>query len=33
MIKLIKRTLKDIKEAFTTDKYNLIIGIPLLQEW
>ncbi len=33
MIKLIKITIKDIKGAFTTDKHNLIIGIPLLQEW
>ncbi len=29
MIKLIKITIKDIKEAFTTDKHNLNIGIRL----
>ncbi len=33
MIKLIKITIKYIKGAYTTDKYNLIIGIPLLQDW
>ncbi len=33
MIKLIKITTKDIKGVFTTDKHNLIIGIPLLQKW
>ncbi len=25
--------MKDIKGSFTTDKHNLIIGTPLLQEW
>ncbi len=33
MIKLIKITIQDIKGLFTTEKHNLIIGIPLLQEW
>ncbi len=33
MIKPIKITIKYIKGAHTTDKHNLIIGIPLLQEW
>ncbi len=33
MIKLIKITIKYIKGANKTDKDNLIIGIPLLQEW
>ncbi len=33
MIKLIKITIKYIKWAYTTDKHNVIIGIPLLQEW
>ncbi len=33
MIKLIKLTTKYIKWAYTTDRYNLIFGIPLLQEW
>ncbi len=33
MIKLIKITIKYIRWAYTTDKHNLIIGIPLLQEW
>ncbi len=32
MIKLIKITRKYIKWAYTTDKHNLIFGIPLLQE-
>ncbi len=32
MIKLIKITIKYIKEAYTTGKHNLIIGIPLLQD-
>ncbi len=31
MIKRIKITIKYIKGAYTTNKYNLIIGIPLLQ--
>ncbi len=31
MIKLIKITIKYIKGAYTTDKHNLIIGIPFLQ--
>ncbi len=29
--KLIKITIKYIKGAYTTDKHNLIIGIPILQ--
>ncbi len=33
IIKLIKITIKHIKGAYTTDKHNLMIGIPLLQEW
>ncbi len=33
MIKLIKITIKYIKWAYTSDKYNLIFGILLLQEW
>ncbi len=33
MIKLIKITRKYIKWAYTTEKHNLIFGIPLLQEW
>ncbi len=31
MIKLIKITIKYIKGAYTTDKHNLIIGIPFSQ--
>ncbi len=33
MIKLIQITRKYIKWAYTTDKHNLIFGIPWLQEW
>ncbi len=33
MIKLIKITRRYIKWAYTTNKQNLIFGIPLLQEW
>ncbi len=31
MIKLIKITIKYMKGAYTTNKHNLIIGIPFLQ--
>ncbi len=33
IIKLIKITIKYKKGSYTTDKHNLIIGIPLLQKW
>ncbi len=33
MIKLIKITITYIKWTYTIDKHNLIIGMPLLQEW
>ncbi len=33
IIKLIKITITYIKGAYTSDKHNLIIGKPLLQEW
>ncbi len=33
MIKLIIITIKYVKGAYTTDKHNLITGLPLLQEW
>ncbi len=33
MIKLIKITRKYIKRGYTSDKHNLIVGIPWLQEW
>ncbi len=32
-MKLIKITIKYIKGDYITDKHNLIIGIPLLQQW